>query len=446
MATSVSPANPVTGRVYAAVQRMGTPFVLPNPWRRIPCSPAFFQLPGDPQSLCAELTAEFSPEQLVAAGVYQIESAGPALRQSLREPGALVWALRTEDKSDPYDLVAGMQSVAPAGLSFVAPLRDHRSAGLLMAAENSAFVVFNMADLAVLWSLGVFALPAMDCTTLTRPQYLLMCRELRLGESFMQPLKLCISHWSPSEWTNVDLPEARQMTHEFHTLLSQLGHDDCQVFVTKPPLDKLPALRSQLKFLRPSQISSNVLEMLDESRSPYPPSRSTETLAESYAAAVRLYLDALVDTRTMHPDGKDRHCAKLRERLLQLTELDLVNPLQERASRTPDLLQRNQLVALAGVARQFHELELALMERSAHHRANGRIGVVADPKDLRLLMALAASMQKLSKGISPWKIPPQSTPASLATPGSQPSASLPTNAAPWLGRGGLGGSSGAGNN
>ena len=119
----------------------------------------------DPQAFLAGLQAQFSVEDLSAAGVL-IEG---RLHPTLAKPRALILPLYEGPGQPPFDLVVGGDMLGrPSSLPARLVLRDFRIAKLLARnRQRPLCAVSSMLDLAILLALGVPAAPVRGLSTMT---------------------------------------------------------------------------------------------------------------------------------------------------------------------------------------------------------------------------------------------------------------------------------------
>ncbi len=440
--------------IYEAVIQSGAPITLPEPWHEIPCSPAFFRLPADLEKLREDLAAKFPMDELMAAGVFQIDpdkpGSRPILIQPLREPSALAWALRAQSNSPPYDLIVGMRCVAPWGCSILAPLWDHHRSSQITTVKDVVLLVFEMVDLAILWSLGLCALPGVDCWQLTplqdelvrdglgleKPPRLVQspgsppphCRTgpltidvtsstaaadggpLLMLHELEPDLKLFISRWSPADFAGTNLSAAGLLAEQFTELLRCHKRFVNQCYFTEASPDRLEILRTRLKFLPPGRIGACVFEMLGGNISSVPRVQSEPAPADLSGAALRRYLQSLGSGTANRQSESGGRLAKLREHVLELTDRRLIDPLLALGEFSSEPLRRVQIAICAAAVREFQDLKLSILERATQGRRRGEAGFI-DSGELDALISLSTAVLGPVKALTRQPKPRRTGPA-----------------------------------
>ena len=166
--------------IYEALLATGKPPALPTCWQGYPPSDGFIELPGDSAALRDELLRQFTPEDLIAAGV--LTTAGELVDALCSGDGAgdkpLAYALRRQADQPPFGLLSNMHLLGCDSLPMSAMLEDYRVQQRLNGELNMVFVACSMQDLAALASVGLPSVPITSLETLGGTQLDLVCKQL----------------------------------------------------------------------------------------------------------------------------------------------------------------------------------------------------------------------------------------------------------------------------
>ncbi len=207
------------------------------------------------------------------------------------------------------------------------------------------------------------------------------------------PLTLGIPLWSPSAFQAEEIPEARQLLEQFVELEHRLDLIDFTVRVSQPTAATLDKLRFQLRFSAPMVISACVKEMLDaESFRPRHAAQNEMRPPVSYGTAFRRYLKTQ-RSGDANPFSEDQ--AQLLDDLLEAREDRVFAPLTQLMESTSDPLERTRLSVLSSLHRIHQEKFLQIMIRFEKDRHRGGSSDPSFHADLRQLLTLTSTIQKV---------------------------------------------------
>ena len=145
-------------KIYDAVAQLANPYVLPQEWSWTSVDPDSYLL-MDPPAALAQLREIFSVDELVAAGVGILSEGELVLNPVLAAPDPGFIVLRKAD-GRAYDLATSAGCITGA-VPVLRMFYDRRTQHGIKASLNAlCHVVFKMADVVLLRSLGVAAVPA----------------------------------------------------------------------------------------------------------------------------------------------------------------------------------------------------------------------------------------------------------------------------------------------
>ena len=167
--------------IYEALVGLCSTFTLPGPWHSIACDPAFFCLPNDNAAVLAELRQQFADADLIKSGIVKTDETNSLIwHPDLVVEGAPIWAIRPSRDEKPVGLIAQMRTIGKTTWALVWAFEDHRQNERIAAAGNQVVVAYSMADLAILQSLGIAAVPGGNWNRFTKGQLSYLYKKLRI--------------------------------------------------------------------------------------------------------------------------------------------------------------------------------------------------------------------------------------------------------------------------
>jgi hypothetical protein len=257
----------------------------------------------------------------------------------------------------PVQLLAGLREVAPQAWAVSATRRDPRfeqlGKGPAQAdAKNSCpdiFVAFSAADLALLWSLGLPAIPPTGLERLAGEYIDWFTSSLTLpveeGQEFVRQSGLVLVNWSPALLRRVDYPQIQEIERHFAQIREYIGDDFCGPLRWTPSDWDYEAFQFVLQYGRPKDLADRVRWNAGDVLSVVP---EADTPKQSYSDAFATWARQHIDL----PDVGIRQ--RNWEQLQRSQEEELIAPLVERAMTEPDVLARGLWHSLAHTSRVLH--------------------------------------------------------------------------------------------
>ena len=387
------------GEIYEFLQRRGRPCQLPGVWSGLPCHAAFIQPADEPEALLVELTSSFEILELVGAGVVQVDEFGSAsVNPSLVQKGSFVLPLREAGGKQPFDLLAGCAGTIRSAWPLFTALDDHRLQDLFMGLYGHLLAVCSLEEMALFWSLGLPAVPAAGLDRISGQHVGAFCQALCLprrgdqSRSDGDPQSLVLVDWRPLQ-LQMDI-DARIEPAEKHLarLHSHLGIplDDFRVW--RPTETEIELLQFRAQHGDRHDLQDAIIRSLKESSRPLIERLDPRTSGpQSYGAAVRDWISV------QHGFVDSSHQQQAWNRIQELQEAQVIQPLMARAQEISDPLQQSRLLALADVNRLIHNQVLLMSAKFT--RSAQFDGPLNHGKDeFQQVMALADRVVALTEG------------------------------------------------
>lgn len=391
--------------IYQEVAAAGAPLVLPGVWRALPSDTSFFRI-ADATALWETLRSKFAQPKLIESGVGQAGDDGVlVMNPRLTSPQAILWALRKKAGMPPFQLIVDLQCVHSKSWAFAAAFVDYRTAPMIEAAEDRVAVAFSMADLAILRSLKVPAVPAGGLHFLPGRSLEHFSRLVGLDRKppagpnplrSVEPPALVLFDWSVANLAPTDSTEADRIWNYWRELHGNLGLEIDEYRRLLPTAAELSKVRFLVKhegwdrlrealFEGPYENSPSLCD--DPSRERRTPGSLSEAM-QMWRRTVSLSSDFLA-RRLAWNDVRDFH------------DRQIVDPLAQEALATADPIQRSMLSALADLSRLLHP-QLAQMTEKASQAVGEKgagAGNLVPKEDFQQLMAGLDRVLALQQGI-----------------------------------------------
>lgn len=426
-------------RIYDSLLKDAKPAVLPPPWERVECHPAFCRLPKDLSRTLDRLRREFSEEALVAAGVLvQPTEGGPCLNPLLIEHGNYLFAAEKANEVGPHQLVAGLRAIGSHQWCVASALHDPRLVDLLPNVDSQMFVAYSQVDLAIAWSVGLPAIPATNLESIGNVALDVICKKLNLrraSDDFnpetpqkgRDPASYpVLINWSLAELAPTEYPEARLAEGHFLELQRHLGVDLADGAIWTPTAADLETLKFRIKFGQLSDVMEALIASSAEAATfgALPPAEP--------GMEPKRYFDALQDWIACSNGDDKTRCQKAWDRLQRFQDSELVIPLLDQASRESEPLPRILLTSLAEVARVFHPQ--ALLTSVKFTKAVRDQGLKASSQlpteQFQQVISLTDRMIAIAEGVQACRSKKFKSVAKVLKSMKEPPSSKPSNSAP----------------
>jgi len=344
---------------------------LPDWWQHLPAAPAFVRLPEDIQSLLTNLHKAGTVDELQRAGLVSADEGTLTLdAQVLQMP---MWVIQDAPNNQLHGVIANLQAVGQTDWPVALALRDPAQAALLTDRGQPLVVAYSQADLAILRSLGIAAIPGDDWRHLTREQWQFLTQILHIPKSLphfvpddafnrreeVSPRELVFANWNLAMLDSADRPLAAASAQWLHNIAENLEVPSESFLLWKPSLANLESIRISLRYGDTAQVRDAVLRSVESdieqaqlyaasSRERPPP----PTLVEHYRAwrAATRYIAG-------RPDRKPSLA-----NLLDLADQQWFDRLLENACQTDSVPEQTLLTVLAETSRAHFTTSIAMTE------------------------------------------------------------------------------------
>ena len=406
--------------VFEFLAGRGKPYVLPGAWANLECHGAFFVLSEDPESFREALCAQFAREDLLAAGVAHVGDDGELLMHpDLIAEGAVLAALRRAPQAAPFCILTRDDCLPPGQWPFAAVRDDFQMQSLHELVDGELYIAATLADVAVLWSVGLPAVTATGIGTLEGELLELFYAALYVPSAGASggadtaansdegkhptrtdPATLFFVDWSPADFCLDPRPEIGAAAHRVVELYNdelpfkvKLALEESTIW--KPSSADLVELRHSLAVGPPEKVGDALDVILDHSRRPLLEPRN---MPESPEAPNRGYLELHAEwntARRKQADHKDLQQAW--DLLRDAHEREVVMPLMQHALQSDDLLYRQLGLSLAEVVRMTHPQALATATNygSDIGAAKGKTALLLPPEQFRQFMTMLDNTRSL---------------------------------------------------
>lgn len=387
--------------IYQAVAAAGVPLVLPGVWRALPSDTSFFRI-ADAAALWETLRSKFAPPKLIASGVGQAGGDGAlVMNPLLTSPQAILWTLRKKSGAPPFQLIVDLKCVHSKNWAFAAALVDYRTAPMIEAAEDRVAVVFSMADLAILRSLKVPAVPAGRLHFMPGPSLANFSKLVGLDRMpsagpnplrSVEPPALVLIDWSVANLAPTDSTEADRIWNYWRELHGNLGWEMDEYRRLRPTAAEL----SKVRFLVQHEGWDRLREALFEG-----PYENSPSLCDDPSRERRMPGSLSEAIQIWRRTGSDVLARKLAwNDVRDFHDRQIVDPLAQEALATADPIQRSMLSALADLNRLLHPQILQLTEQASQAAgAKAGAGNLVPKEDFQQLMAGLDRALALQQGI-----------------------------------------------
>ena len=386
----------------------GTPFRLPSPWDRIKCHEGFCTLDEHPAQLLLDLHAQFADEDLLRAGAVVASAENmAAINPALVGNGEPTLALRRSSKRKPFCLLSEGRCLAARQWPLSAIAEDYRTLAFQRQLGRQLLVAGSMADVAVLWSLGVPAAPATGLSTLSRGQIDVFCKLMGIpryssilrkadantgGNRQKSAITLILVGWSPALLDIGQPAEIKDVRDHLKKLHTNLGIALDDVLVWTPDEAALTRMRTCLDVGTPRDVEAAVIDSLE--------ANSTPLVETKVRRAVRLgYADALSKWMAVQAGPVDRRKRQQAwDDLQQQYHLEMIEPLLREAEKSDDLNRRTLGIAQATVLSALHKQGVLLNTKydNAARNDGGKGSVVLPSDDLKQLLSTAERLRSVT--------------------------------------------------
>ena len=207
--------------IYEFLRSQGAPSRLPGPWHRLDCDPSFFDLPDEPALLLDKLLKAFGRKELIGAKLINADGSSSATLADFAQARSYIAALQKGPDTKPFDLMAGEHRSVAGAWPWHAALSDYRVQHQVKSFGSQLLIAMSAADVAVLRSIGLPAVPADGLSNFGGDRLKQFSRTLRLqsegspepkpsdddadGNSG-RPLAMVLANWSPAGLSLADVP------------------------------------------------------------------------------------------------------------------------------------------------------------------------------------------------------------------------------------------------
>ncbi len=379
------------------------PYALEGLWSRLPASSRARLPPMNAAVALQSLLRQLSDEELRQSGVAVVGQDNTlVLDPRLTDPDGAIVPLRHEANEPPFELVTGGGCVLGRRLPACAVLHDAEYQRAIEACSNTLCVAFSMADVAVMLSLNIPAVPATGLDLVGGPELddLCVCFGLQRSHSAQRPAssrstrgpddgpvdakatmkqklaelnakhevdggtttapELMYLGWSPSQLSLSPPERLEQVIAHFQGLHKHLEIAMDDVHLWEPTKAEVDRVRFCVQYGSPDELRQALLASMEHSAGTMVYYRQN---AEEKRQAPTDYLSALAQLQHALRDSKDKEdqqeAWKAFERLL---EQDLVAPLVRQAMAA-EPLPRNLMVQAANLSRLLQTQGIALAEK-----------------------------------------------------------------------------------
>ena len=423
------------------------PVQLPAPWRGLEIDSDCLACPAENTRLMDCLRWEFQDDELIASGVMQAGPNGIEMNPALVGSAKSVIALRSAAEEPPFGLITDAGTITGQPSPVLAILRDARTRELLSSTNSPLLLAFSLQDVVMLRALGLPATaacdvpthsvnalnqlasacgwdgatdvdalvaqteqpptelqesaassvasveddvhaaatahlgptpdtvtPAASCGTADHPEH--------AGQELIQ---LALVNWSPARLTLDEPLECGELVSRLLDSERYLGIDMSHVAVWRPRHEVLGAIRYAIAMDSSDLIQRMLSQSLDDSLF------AVQTLATSPTRGSTPFSVALGDLQRCLTSADN--CTVERQRAISAfetaVELELVSPLREQALASPDPLERNIGVMVAGMFQSVH-LQGPYVGRHHMDHRGGRQNWPTPREYLRLCASLFA--------------------------------------------------------
>lgn len=405
--------------------RSAVPYRFASPWTNVACHGSFLTVARSRKTNRAELRrARHEGANGLHLGVHKLKSLHP----DLVTPGKLLLPLRTRPEEKPFQLVVGLKGVCRSTLLLGDVFGDYYFRHLLDSSDSPVLMAFTMPDLALLWSVGIPAVPATMIGDWTRGNLTALCELLgisRYGEPEScqaspycgdapkpggdnaprdqgVPLPLVLVDWSPAELKLVVRPQVAALRAHLAQLQTHLGIDLEDFRVWRPTDALIDKLRVIAAYGDASYVQQAMLASLGNDVEPLVPEPPPAPLPpRSYSARVSEWM-------TAGPQTAER--GDMREEfdgLVQDGEAAFIAPLYAAAESARGPVERILYVQLANLFRIAHAAGLQVAAQYGRLRVvpAGLAPSTDVRNDIRHYLQVANQILALSQEIHAWDKP-----------------------------------------
>lgn len=427
-------------KIFELVANHGCLPRLPGPWAGKLCAHGFMGAISVGDELLRKLKARFSAEDLVASGVAVLDDHGEVrLQASLVGRHALFFVARSAETAAPLDLVVADGKLS-GNLPALSMLSDYRTQLAMQDNHNELFVAFSLLDAAILKTFGLPVILAdglermggkhldgfckllgLDRRPPTEAEIDRQSRRFRPREhsterapptlpSFpgtrrnlkppQRPISLTFVSWSVAI---LDLTEpARLCAVQDHLqqLVAHLGIELDHLRVWQPSLADLERLHFSLAYGDMEDFSTALQESVEMSCTDLVrPNPGQDCVPQTYAEALMAWIAAGRES------GDAERKKRLSDQMQRLHDVELIQPLLERARDTPDAVEGNLLNVFAQLCRTFTPQAAILASQCGQAaREFGSKASIAPAKDeLQRVLALADRVRAIAQELTPCK-------------------------------------------
>ena len=397
--------------IYGFVAERGAPCRLPALWARFKAHEAFVNPDQDAEALFAGLASQFSRDDLLHAGVVRANDQGQLeLEPTLSEQGRMLAALRKTSKGSPFCLLSGRGCLGGHHWPFSAILEDFRTRTLQKQAGDQLLIASSMKDVAIFWSMGLPAAPAIGLDRFSRQQIDVFCKSLGAsryndstysfasGMAKKAPVSLVLVGWSPSQLDVQEPARIKSVQSHLRNLHVNLGIDLHDVLVWKPSEANIERLRFCLDVGSSRDVKRALLESLETASAPLIETPVTSKLQPAYADLLRDWI-AMQQNRHVDRTARQRAWDELQEQL----ERQIIDPLARQALKFDDPRDRELGLALADISRLRHtqSLRMATDYSNSMRNLGGKSTVLLPPDELKQQLAMANCIRSLRQELQP---------------------------------------------
>ena len=396
-------------KIYEAIIAAAERYSLPAPWSRFQSHGAFHRLPEDLDPLLTQLIKQFDKPSLIAAGIL-VKDAGDA-------PIANPWLEKFRDcllamvrPAPSIAMIAGPHAIDGSS-AVITLLQSPVMEPLIRRAANRIFITFSAADSAVLWSMGLPAVPGERLVDLGGEELEEFCELLRLsrvkaaqpkpvfGASKSSPVRSPIFpifvDWSPAALSLVADPEVRRAETHFSKIAQYFGTDLRGGGTWKPTEAQIEELKFAIQYGKLEHVLDALLKSSETNREPFSgPGGDSFAVSNSLATAIEQWQAAC--------DQNDvRKQQEAWSALRRAHAEELMNPIVKMSQATNDSLMKNELFVLAQTSDVFHQRAAVSGARLSKAVGNQGLQSISDipVHEFRALDSLARGVLAQTKEI-----------------------------------------------
>jgi hypothetical protein len=419
--------------VYKHVFNHCVPFHHDGPWQELTAPGDIRRVPADPAAVMNDLRQHFSDDDLQEAGVLEMdETLVVQLDPGLRNPDAVVIALRKRPSDDPFDLLTERGMLSGQHLPVCASLSDGGVRAMIAAIqENFLLVTPSPIDVAVLLSLEI---PATLATGLRQLEGVHL-QQVRKRFDLRPPPTQCrgITDYAEEERRKRNQPPdivlvgcrlaemSREEPTDLSTIVSHLAEVEQfldvpldRFFVWRPTEKEIRAIEFHMKHVGPTDTRAAILGSIETSTAQLiTPAEPSDGLPSDLPTAIRQLAQHRAPSMNDPTwDWGPTHRKQLREKdqeweqkawenIQRLIGTSCINSMLKMAQSSEDIVERNlwMIAALNGEVSYSQAMQMLLMaNRAAKDKKPGK-AIVFPKEEFRQWMETTDRELKVLKEI-----------------------------------------------